>query len=162
MPFSRPAELASDAASGTAPTVHALQWLETHEGFTPDLAFCLQPTSPFRTSDDIDAAIDLLVSRNATSVVGVKEADPHPYWTVRESDNVWMQPMIGDTIVTRRQGLPAAFALNGAIYLATRALLLDQDTFYGPRTALYVMPAERSLDIDTAWDLRVANLLAAH
>ncbi len=58
-----------------------------------------------------------------------------------------------------RQNLPDAYALNGAIYLVRREVLLAQRNFYGNVTYGYVMPAERSIDIDSPWDLYLADLV---
>ncbi len=162
VPFVRPSELARDDTPGTEPILHAVEWLERHQGYRPDLIVSLQPTSPFRTSGDIDAAIALLVERNADSVVSVTAAHSHPYWVKRRTTEGWLVPFLDETPGTfRRQDLPEALALNGAIYLARRSVLLETRSWYTVRTAPYVMPPERSVDVDTAWDLSVARLLAA-
>jgi CMP-N-acetylneuraminic acid synthetase len=162
VPFVRPAELARDETPGTEPVIHAVEWLERHEGYEPDIVMSLQPTSPFRTATDIDAAISLLVAREADSVVSVMPADGHPYWMKRRDADGWIVPFLPDSPATfRRQELPEALMLNGAIYAARRAVLLASRGWYTGRTAPYVMPIERSLDIDTAWDLRLARLLVS-
>ncbi len=162
LPFVRPAELAGDETPGTDPVLHAVEWLEQHEGYRPDVVVSLQPTSPFRTAEDIDAAIALLVERDADSVVSVTPADSHPYWVKRRTADGWLVPFLSEAPATfRRQDLPEALALNGAIYLARRSVLLKTRGWYTGRTAAYIMPPERSVDVDTAWDLRVARLLAA-
>lgn len=162
VPFVRPAELARDDTPGTDPILHAVEWLEQHEGYRPDLIVSLQPTSPFRTSADIDAAIALLVERNADSVVSVTPAESHPYWVKRRTVDGWLVPFLPGTPATfRRQDLPEALALNGAIYLVRRSVLLETRGWYTAKTAAYLMPPERAIDVDTAWDLTMARLLAA-
>lgn len=161
VPFRRPAALATDDAPGEAPILHALQWLRESEGWEPDLVMCLQPTSPLRTAADIDASIARLEALDADSLVSVTSADPHPYWTKRIDEGGWIRSFLPDVGMPRRQDLPAVYALNGAIYLSRRAALLEAGGWYAGRTCGYVMPADRSLDIDTPWDLHLADLILA-
>jgi CMP-N,N'-diacetyllegionaminic acid synthase len=159
VPFLRPVELASDQAPGEAPVLHALEWLRTHEGWEPDLVMCLQPTSPLRSAEDIDASIARLEALNADSVVSVAVASPHPFWMKRLDAKGWIRPFMPDVPAMRRQELPPVYALNGAIYLARRGTFLAAKGFYSDRTCGYLMPAERSLDVDAPWDLELADLM---
>ncbi len=163
VPFRRPMALAGDATPGIEPVLHALQWLAEQDDYRPDWILLLQPTSPLRTSGDIGAAIALATERGADSVVGVTEADPHPLWTKAVDDDGLLDEWLPDDGGhTRRQDLPPLVALNGAIYLTRRDVLLDRRSWYGDRTAAYLMPPERSLDIDTPWDFRLADLVLTH
>ncbi len=160
VPFMRPASLATDTSSGMAPMEHALQWLQKHEGYEPDWLMCLQPTSPLRTPQDIDGAVELAREKNALSVVSVTEAKDHPLWCKRMDEEGRLESFQkASPAVTRRQDLPKVWALNGAIYLAHRQMILDEKTWYGPRTYGFEMPKERSLDIDSWWDLHLADLI---
>jgi CMP-N,N'-diacetyllegionaminic acid synthase len=154
VPFMRPAELASDGASGMAPVMHALDMLPDF-----DAVLLLQPTSPLRSTADIDACLALAAARAASAVVSVTEPDAHPYWTYRLDDELRMQPMVDAPAVTRRQDLPLAGALNGALYYAKTAWLRENDGFMGADTLAYMMPRERSVDIDTPFDWKFAELL---
>lgn len=154
VPFMRPAELASDAATGMAPVMHALDVLPEF-----DAVLLLQPTSPLRSTADIDACLALAVARAAPAVVSVSEPDAHPYWTYRIDDTLAMRPMIEAAPVARRQDLPTAGALNGALYYARTDWLRDNAGFIGEGTLAYMMPRERSVDIDTPFDWKFAELL---
>jgi CMP-N,N'-diacetyllegionaminic acid synthase len=159
-PFIRPAELATDEATSVAAIAHALQWLDRNEDYRPDFVMCLQPTSPLRTADDIDAAIGLALSRDAESVVGVSPAPQHPYWTYRLDDEGCVTDFFQlDKAYNRRQDLPAASASNGAIYLTATSTVLEKGSLCGEKTYAYVMPSERSLDVDSPWDLHLADLI---
>jgi CMP-N,N'-diacetyllegionaminic acid synthase len=162
VPFLRPAELATDQASGEAPVLHALEWFDAHENWRPDYIMCLQPTSPLRTAADIDQALRLLEERRADSVVSVTEADPHPYWTKTIDGAGWLRPFAPPGASLLRQDLPEIVALNGAIFVARRQAFVDTRSWYPGLTAPYLMPAERSLDIDTYWHLELANFLLAN
>ena len=160
VPFMRPTELAQDDTPGIAPILHAVRWLEEHEKYQPDFVMCLQPTSPLRTAGDIDAAVELILQRNAAVVVSVTPVDYHPYWMKRLDAEGRIRDFITlDHPMTRRQDLPQVYALNGAIYLARREVLLEQESWYTDETYAYVMPPERSLDIDTSWDLYLTDLI---
>lgn len=159
-PFLRPAELARDDTPGAASVVHAARWLEEHEGYRPDYVMHLQPTSPLRTAEDIDGAVDLAEHKAADAVVSVTLAADHPYWMKSVGPDGRMRDYVNqEKKVENRQALPEIFALNGAIYLARREVLLEDGDFYGRDTYAYVMPEERSLDVDTPWDLHLADLV---
>ena len=159
----RPPELARDESGSFEVAEHALRWIEADEARMPDYLLLLQPTSPLRTADDIDGAITFAHERNADAVLAVCEASPHPYL---------MRSMTGDGVLsdfiplatkpTRRQEYPEAWIMNAAIYIIRPAILLATRSFQPPGALGYVMPRERSLDIDSAWDLRVADLLLRH
>lgn len=160
VPFLRPPELARDDAPGIAPILHAIQWLDEHEHQRFDYILCLQPTSPFRTADDIESAIRLAIDKNADAVVSVTPADQHPHWMKQLTpDGRLIDLLPTPEKITRRQDLPPAYALNGAIYLARTDILLQRQTWYTDKTYALVMPPERSLDIDTPWDLHLADLI---
>jgi CMP-N,N'-diacetyllegionaminic acid synthase len=160
VPFLRPSELARDDTPGIAPILHTLNSLKAAEGYVPDMVMCLQPTSPFRSADDIDAAVELAERKNADAVVSVTSVDHHPDW-MRCIDSEGRLTEFGkpDPSISRRQDLPPVYALNGAIYLAAGAVLLARESWYTDKTYAYVMPEERSLDIDTPWQLRLADLI---
>jgi CMP-N,N'-diacetyllegionaminic acid synthase len=160
LPFMRPAKLAGDETPSTDAIIHAVEWLESYDNYRPDIVVSLQPTSPQRTAADIDAALSLMTARDADSVVSVTPADPHPYWTKTLDADGWITAFIPtEKPIIRRQDLPPVYALNGAIYAATREVLLTTRSWYTARTAAYIMPSERSLDIDTAMDFRIAQTM---
>lgn len=160
VPFRRPAALSSDDSPGIDVVRHALDWWEREHKATPELVLHLQPTSPLRTSGDIDAAVRLLGETGADAVVGVTEAAHHPYWTKRVTPDGWLEDFVPQSrLVMRRQDLPEALAVNGAIYLATPAVVRRDGGWFSGRTAAFRMPASRSVDIDTALDLGLARLL---
>lgn len=160
VPFLRPAELARDDTPGIEPVLHAVRWLAEHEAYHPNYVMLLQPTSPLRTTEDIEAIVHIAREQQAESVVSVSEAATHPYWMKRITENGVLADFVPlEQKYTRRQDLPAAYALNGAVYLIRCATLLEQQTFYPSRTFAYVMPAERSLDVDVPWDMYLADLI---
>lgn len=148
-PFIRPAELSGDEAPGDAPFRHAVDQIP---GF--DIAVLLQPTSPFRNAADIDACVAL--ARPGRSAVSVCEVLKHPAWmfTVEEEGLTPILPAMAG--IARRQDLPPVYVLNGAIYVMASSDLGGGARLVGPGTLAYVMPPERSIDIDTEDDLSSA------
>ena len=154
VPFMRPSEIAQDQTPGVAPVLHALDRLPQY-----DSALLLQPTSPLRTTEDIDECLRLVKLHNTPSVVSVNEANTHPYWTYRLSKFQTLEPMVDTIRFERRQDLPKVFALNGALYFADANWLRLSGGFVGAATRAYVMPRVRSVDLDTHLDWKFAELL---
>ncbi|MEZ4731771.1 MAG: acylneuraminate cytidylyltransferase family protein [Caldilineaceae bacterium] len=160
VPFTRPSELAQDRSSHIGVVVHALEWLAEHKNQWYDYVMLLQPTVPLRTAQDIDAAIEIAAKTNADSVISVFPADRHPYLAKSVCPDGRLQDMVfrieNDL---PRQGLPPAYTLNGAIYLIRSKFLIEHQTWYSDNTFAYVMPPERSLDIDTDWEFHLTDLV---
>lgn len=147
-PFRRPPALASDTAATIDVVLHALDELPDH-----DVVVLLQPTSPLRTGEDIDAACERFAASGAPACVSVSPVEQSPYWMYRLGDNHALEPLLeAPAGATRRQDLPPVYALNGAVYVADTAWLRRSRTFVTRETVAHVMPAERSIDIDTAAD----------
>lgn len=147
----RPAELAGDESPGVAPVLHALDVMPGY-----DYLVLLQPTSPLRVADDIDACVERCLA-GAPACVSVCEAEQSPYWMYRLSEIGALHPLmtLPDGLIPRRQDLPPVYALNGAVYVAKTDWLRTHETFLSEGVVGYVMPQERSLDIDTELDLRI-------
>ncbi|NQW22648.1 MAG: acylneuraminate cytidylyltransferase family protein [SAR202 cluster bacterium] len=160
VPFMRSSELAQDDSPHMSVIIHAIRWLEAHQEVRPEYVMLLQPTSPLRTAEDIEAATQLAHEKLADSVVSVCLTHHHPYLTKKIAKDGTMADFMSNTESDlRRQVLPPAYILNGAIYLARREVLLNEQTFHPARTFPYVMPPERSLQIDDPWDLHLVNLI---
>lgn len=148
VPFTRPVELAQDETPGIAPILHAIEQCPDY-----DFVVLLQPTSPLRTVEDIDGAIETLFEKKADFCVSVTESDQSPYWMYNLDINGKMNPVIKqDNFAFRRQDLPKAFSLNGAVYVANTEQLKVTKSFLTSDTVGYVMEKERSYDIDTEED----------
>jgi CMP-N,N'-diacetyllegionaminic acid synthase len=159
VPFLRPKELASDSAKTIDVIMHTLNWLETHNEIF-DLLVLLQPTSPLRVPDDINSSIELLFSKKAKAVISVCETEHHPYWSnVLPADGSMNDFLRPEIVNSSRQELPTFYRLNGAIYCAFWNYVRNQHGFFGKYTYAYIMPKERSIDIDTKMDFEFAEVL---
>jgi CMP-N,N'-diacetyllegionaminic acid synthase len=164
VPFTRPAELSRDETIHLDVIQHAARWMIEQAGYRPDAVMTLQPTSPLRSADDISGAARLLESSGADSVVSVTEvsAHAHPLRMLRvDSRGEAVLFANGEPVrrrINRRQDLPQAWVMNGAIYACRTSVLLDAEpSLYGDRVVAYAMPAERSVSIDDYEDWAAAE-----
>lgn len=154
----RPEELARDDSTTISVVIHALEMLE-EEGYIPEVVVLLQPTTPLRTSEDIDAAVDLFLRSDCESVVSVCEMEHSPYWSFEEK-NGYLKPLFGEECLRkRRQDLPKVYLPNGALFVSNPTTLFSARSFYSSRTMAYIMPPERSIDIDNEMDLVKAEII---
>jgi CMP-N-acetylneuraminic acid synthetase len=166
VPFERPEELATDTANSDKVVMHAINWLKK-KGEKYDIVAKIQATTPFRTSEDIDGSLRELVESDADSVISVSTFDVPPVWAVREDSNGFIHSYIEDEYlwsdnIARSQDTPELYHPNGAIFAAFVSEFRSQETFYTERTLGYEMPQSKSLDIDEAFDLEVAQALMKH
>lgn len=171
VPFLRPAALAQDDTPHLPVIQHAVRWMDEHAGYRADAVMILQPTSPLRHAADIRACVELLERSGADSALSVSEvpSHAHPLRALRVDDTgAAVLFVTGEAVrhrINRRQDLPAAWMMNGAIYICrTRVLLADPPSLYGDRVVTYRMPADRGLSIDDAHDWAEAEraLTPAH
>jgi CMP-N-acetylneuraminic acid synthetase len=157
VPFLRPAHLATADAPKVPVIEHLVAEVE-QQGERVDVIVDLQPTSPLREVSDIEACVALLDASCDVVITGY-ESDKNPYFNMVEyvaDGNVRLVKPL-PLPVTGRQLAPKVFAMNGAIYVWHRHSL--SKGLWGGRTRLYVMPVERSVDIDRPFDFQVAELL---
>jgi len=154
VPFLRPPELAQDDTPGIDPVLHALDQLPEF-----DAVLLLQPTSPLRTTEDIDGCVGLALARQLPSVVSVSEPEKHPYWMYRLGTDQRLQALMDVPPASCRQELPPVYVLNGALYFARTNWLRQHRTFVTAETVAYIMPQERSVDLDSPLDWKLAELL---
>lgn len=162
VPFMRPKELATDTASSMDVLIYTIELLqESNDKY--DYVALLQPTSPLRTSQDIVGAVNLLIEKNANSVVSVCKVEHSPLWSNTLPEDLSLKDFIRPEIRNlRRQDLPIFYRLNGAIYIVKVSYILESKDFFGQESYAYIMPVNRSVDIDTELDLVLAEVLLQH
>ena len=158
VPFVRPAELATDTAGTYEVLLHALNYYE-QRGKTYDVVVLLQNTSPFRTSEQVQEAIQLYHSE-IDMVVSVKECSANPYYCVfEENEYGFLNICKGDGNITRRQDAPKVYEYNGAIYVINPKSLKEMPLYKFTKRIKYVMDEKSSLDLDTMNDWHMAELI---
>ena len=160
VPFLRPAELAADDTPHLPVMQHALAWLRDRQGYRPDAVMTLLPTAPLCQPAHFRQAIALQQSTGADSVIGVDELPAHynPMRVVTVDGDGWARLFVGGAPVKRRPGrrqdMPPAWVMNGAIYLFKTECLFDpvEPNLYGDRVAAMVMPPPYGLNLDDPED----------
>ena len=160
--FLRPPDLATDEAPTILAVQDAVRRWEARLLQKVDAVVLLQPTSPLRTSKDIDGAVDLFLRSGATSLISVfNAAHVHPeimYWGTGSDGAISLRPVLkGGRTIRRRQEFQPVYVRNGAIYAATRTLVMEQGKMLDDQPIGYEMPLERSLNIDSQSDLELAE-----
>ncbi len=152
--YLRPAELATDEATTIDTMLHALEWLENRDEL-PDIVVLLQPTSPLRTHQHIDAAIEQFLNSGSGSLVSVHPMNEHPWKCLNVSESGWQFLARPPENVTRRQEYSNDFyTINGALYIATPQFIRDTQGFVTENeTDLFFMPPAAGVDIDELPDI---------
>jgi CMP-N-acetylneuraminic acid synthetase len=161
VPFRRPAALAEDTTPMMPVVLHALSVLE-QGGDVFDAVCLLQPTNPLRRSEDIDGAIELLQRTGADAVISFVDAgEKHPArMKYLAADGRVIDPPFAEEFEgQRRQDLPTVYLREGSIYLTRTTVLKTQESFKGRDCRAWIMPEDRACNIDTPFDLWMAEQL---
>jgi CMP-N,N'-diacetyllegionaminic acid synthase len=158
--FLRPPEMATDEASKLPAIRHALLESERHFGHKFDVLVDLDVTSPLRRIGDITGAYEQFVREDADILITANPSRKNPYFNMVENVDGRIQIVKQlDKPIVRRQDAPQVFGMNASIYIWKREALLGYDTLFTDRTVLYVMPEERSVDIDTELDWNIVEYI---
>lgn len=159
VPFMRPKEYAADESSIFDVLLHAIDWMENKEKYFFDILVLLHVTSPLRDAKDIDNCIELLVKRNADNVFSVTPAHRNPYFNMVEVSKDGKVRLVkkGDFVI--RQSAPEVFDMNASIYVWWKDILKEKKATLLKKSLIYIMPKERSVDIDDAIDFKIAEML---
>jgi CMP-N,N'-diacetyllegionaminic acid synthase len=158
----RPAELATDAAPKVPAIRHCAEAVEKSAGVAFDVIVDLDATAPLRNLDDIRGVVELLESSGTANVVSGAPARRSPYFNLVERDGRGRVRLAKPPAkpIARRQDAPECFDLNASVFAWTReALFSGGDSALGDNTLIYVMPEERSIDIDSETDFRFAEFM---
>ncbi|NRD23886.1 acylneuraminate cytidylyltransferase family protein [Winogradskyella litoriviva] len=155
IPYKRPAELATDKANSQDVILHGLATYEKLNNKTYDAIVLLQPTSPFRTLEQVKDCIKLY-DNSIDMVVSAKQASANPYYNLYEEDNGFLKPS-KEGNYTRRQDCPKVWEFNGAIYVINSNSLRQQKMKAFNKVKKYIMSEETSIDLDTPLDWKIAE-----
>ncbi|AVK82799.1 flagellar modification protein B [Lysinibacillus sp. B2A1] len=159
----RPKELATDTAAKIPVIQHCVQQVEQLLGMQFDIMVDIDATSPLRSVEDIQQAVHMLEeNKRATNLITVAPARRSPYFNLVETDKNGYARLSKTlpTQVVRRQDAPKAYDMNASIYVWKRAAFFEATTVITDQTILYVMPEERSQDIDSELDFDIVQLIA--
>ncbi len=155
----RPDALAEDSVHAVHVVLDALERFES-EGRSVDIILMLLPTSPFRTAEHIQAAVELFRTKQPPAVISVEALDKQLIHLRQVADDGSLVPFLGwDQLTAQRQEQPPLYGLNGSIYVANAAELQRNRTFHVPGALASVMPSNASVDINEPSDLAYARYL---
>ncbi|MFN4186792.1 MAG: cytidylyltransferase domain-containing protein [Acinetobacter johnsonii] len=159
VPFLRPENLSNDTASSFDVVKHAIEFLNINK--VNHLIVLLQPTSPLRTVEELDEALELFINKEASGVVSVSECEHSPMWSNTLPENGCMSDFIRPEVQGKRsQDLPKFFRLNGSIYIyKTLPLLAQEKIFFDENVYSFETSLETAVDIDTALDFLMAETI---
>lgn len=162
VPFIRPDYLATDKSSSIDSIIHAMEWIEKNDSKIYDAVFLLEPSSPFLTAEDVNMSVEMFIKKKALGVLGVKEVDVSSRFIAEIGKDLNMEEhymKIKGMKSLRRQDLKKEYTMNGALYIADWNYMKEYRSFHSERTYAYIMPKERSIEIDDMNDLYYAKFL---
>lgn len=161
IPFLLPRKKTRDASSLSDALIFALDELKKQNKIF-DIVVVLQPTSPLRITKDIDGAIETFLKSKTETVIGVHKMEPAPFWSCYLKKKT-INPIFGIKYFRKRsQQLEPVYKPNGALYILRPETLRKYKSLYGVKNGYFIMPNERSVDIDTQEDFLFAETLATY
>ncbi len=157
VPFLRPSSLASDESKTIDCVVDAISKLEKEKKYF-DTLILLQPTSPLRTGGDIKAALGIFEANDGKGVVSVNEARSNPALIRRIGNDGDLERLLNEDSTVRRQDMKKYYEVNGAVYI-NKIKDVNDELSFNDNTVPYVMPIDRSVDIDTIMDFYIAEAI---
>jgi CMP-N-acetylneuraminic acid synthetase len=156
IPFVRPKEFAGDESKTIDTVIHAIRTLRDKQKRDYDILMLLQPTSPLRTCQDIDRALDIFVKSRCLSVASVNPVSDPPLLIRGINDAGELSPLLKADSAVRRQDMEQYYRVNGAIYINLISEI-DERTNFNDNVRPYIMDIMRSVDIDDMFDLVIAQ-----
>lgn len=162
VPFMRPSYLASDTASSMDVVEHAMKWVDEHDSNTYDYVCMLEPSSPFASYDDLDAAFKLIVESNADTLLGMKEVEVNRVFinTLDVNNGLsYFYEAIKNLQSIRRQDQKKEYTMNGCMYIAKWNYFKNKKIFHSVNSIPYIMSEEKSIEIDSLFNFDIACYL---
>jgi len=159
IPYMRPQELAEDNVATIDVLLHVIDWMEQKEKYFFDILVLLHVTTPLRETADIDNCISILVTKKADNVFSVTEAHRNPYFNMVEVTRNGKIKLVKKGNFNTRQSAPKVFDMNSSIYVWWKDILKKKKKIFLNGTEIYIMPNERSIDIDNIFDFKIAEML---
>jgi CMP-N,N'-diacetyllegionaminic acid synthase len=157
----RPDSLAKDASAKVPAIRHCVETVEKESGISFDTFVDLDATSPLRIEQDILDSVAILEKENRSNLITAAPARRSPYFNLIEvgENGVVEVSKALDRAIVRRQDAPKSYDMNASIYIWQRRALFEGPSIFREDTALYVMPEERSIDIDSELDFKIVEML---
>jgi CMP-N-acetylneuraminic acid synthetase len=154
----RPLALAQDDSTTEDVIVNVLDQLKNKENYIPEILVLLQPTSPLRTTEDINNAIKIFIGTHGDSLVSITKFDHPPHWAF-QIENGMLKSAFSKKSLKRSQDLPSLYRPNGALFITRTDSFIKNRSFYTKQTIPFILPRKRSIDIDDEFDFLVTEFL---
>jgi N-acylneuraminate cytidylyltransferase len=163
VPFMRPPEYARDRTPDYPVFDHCLSWLESNEGYRPEIVVHLRPTGPLRTAEEVDDSLERFqcyTEADSLRSVTIASKSPYKMWEINEEYLTAFveHPMIDESYNTPRQALPRIYETTPDIGLCRRATIMKKNSILGDKILPYLIDRP-TVDIDTALDFRLAEVI---
>jgi len=162
VPFMRPDALSGDQVATVDVLLHAIEWLTEDDKYNFDILVLLHATAPLRSIQDIDSCIAMLKDTKADNIFSVAEAHRNPYFNMVEEGSGGFVKLVKEGCFSTRQASPKVYDMNSSIYVWWKKLLKEKKKIFLGKSKVYIMPKERSIDIDDDLDFRIAEYLQIH
>jgi CMP-N-acetylneuraminic acid synthetase len=161
VPFVRPSFLAQDDTPTAKVITHALEWYKEEYHNHPENLILLQPTSPFRTGEDINSAIEKYESSQKDSLISICTVSQHPSecLTISDSDGLEFINTGHNLNLKRRQLYKKCYFIDGAIYICKTSKFLENETMFNSISEIFILPKSHSIDVDDWFDLLIARAI---
>ena len=161
VPFIRPKKLAKDNSSTSSVLKHAVKWLEKNEKWKADIVVVLQPTTPFRKGEHIDAVLKLLLKSGSDAVITIKKVAYPSHWHLKITNKNKISNLFKDgNRYLRRQEAPQTYQPAGLVSALTRKLLFSlKASLPEGDTRGYIIPDKFAVNIDNIYDYKLAKIL---
>lgn len=160
-PFLRPKYLAGDDIAIVDVLLHSIDWIEKREKYNFDILVLLHATAPLRNVSDIDCCIKMLIKEKANNVFSVTESHRNPYFNMVEVGRNGKITLSKKGSFTCRQAAPKVYDMNASVYIWWKDALKKEKGIFLENSRIYVMPKDRSIDIDDELDFRIAEFVKA-
>ena len=157
--FLRPLDLATDHSPKVPAIRHALIESEKYYGSLFQTIVDLDVTSPLRKVEDIINAFQQFQNEKPDVLISVSKARKNPYFNMVEIDKGFVKKVKNKKNIFRRQDAPKVYEMNASIYIWKREFLLNSNELFTDKMSVYIMPEERSIDIDTEFEWEIVEFL---
>lgn len=159
VPFMRPDELADDSASSMDVVAHAMNWISENDTESYDYICLLEPSSPFASYKDLNNALELFEKTGADTLLGMKEVEVSTRFIHTLDENGGLSEFyraVKDQTSVRRQDQKKEYTMNGCMYIAKWDYFMKNKLFHSEKSIPYIMPEEKSIEIDTMLNYEMA------
>jgi N-acylneuraminate cytidylyltransferase len=159
VPFLRPAEISGDKSTDYEAFFHAICWLKDNENYTPDIIVQIRPTSPLRTTDQIDLALEYFIAnKDADSLRTVTRPEQHPYKMYKTNEKGYLEPLFvlagqSDAFNLSEQMLPKCFKHVGYIDIMWTKTITEKKSMTGDNILpFFIEDAVSGINNQESWD----------